>query len=154
MFPWYLQFSRRDLWIKVISENIFCFCRQIFFSQVDCSILSCLTKKERERERKTYRNTFYSASVCELEVLRNEFRSSQLSSPHSVLLLIWSVFFCYFILSTLWWLSLGVFTFFFPGVNFENEKHVSKTSHRNAAMNICLQTAQPVGKDSTVTHEN
>ena len=47
---------------------------------------------KKDSERKTYRNTHYPASVCELEVLRNDAGSSQLLFPHSVSLLTWGVF--------------------------------------------------------------
>ena len=85
----------------------------------------------------------------------NDVGSSQLSSPHSVFLLMECLFFfllfisVYFSVIKPW----GIY-FFFPSVNFGNEMHVSKAAHRNAAMNICLQTPQPVGKDSTITNKN
>ena len=47
-------------------------------------------------------------------------------------------------------LFLSAFQWFklcdFLSVYFGNEMHLSKASHRNAAMNIWMQTAQPVGK--------
>ena len=76
--------------------------------------------------------------VCELEVRRNNVRSSQLSSSHSVLLLLWNVLFFFFpsdILSAYQRLSLWGIYFFFPSVNFGNEMYLSKAEHRNAAMN-------------------
>ena len=70
----------------------------------------------------------------------NDVGSSQLSSPHSVFLLME----CFFLLFISVYFSmikpLGIY-FFFPSVNFGNEVHVSKAAHRNAAVNICLQTA-------------
>ena len=64
--------------------------------------------------------------VCELEVLKNDVGSSLLSSPHSVSLLMWGVFFCYLILSTFQLFSLWGIFFFFSGVNFGNETHCQK----------------------------
>ena len=75
--------------------------------------------------------------VCELEVRRNNVRSSQLSSSHSGLLFLWNVLFFFFfssvILSAYQRLSLWGIYFFFPSVNFGNEMHLSKTAHGNTA---------------------
>ena len=73
------------------------FCRQLFFSQVDCSVLRCLKTREREKDLQEYLLSSLSF-VCELEILKNDVGSSPLSSPHSVSLLMWGVFFCYLIL--------------------------------------------------------
>ena len=103
------------------------FCRQLFFSQVDCSVLRCLKIREGEREEDLQEYLLSSLSfVCELEVLKNYVGPSPLSSPHSVSLLMWGVFFCYLRLSTFQLCSLWGIFLFFSGVNFGTETHWQK----------------------------
>ena len=68
-----------------------CFCRQFFFSHVECSVLMYL-KKKKKAEITMEMLLSGLCFVCELEVLRNDAGSSQLLFPHSVSLLTWGVF--------------------------------------------------------------
>ena len=114
------------------------FCRQLFFSQVDCSVLRCLKTREREKDLQEYLLSSLSF-VCELEVLKNDVGSSPLSSPHSVSLLMWGVFFCYLILSTFQLFSLWGIFFFFSDVKFGNEMHCQKLHTEMQQRSDCRQ---------------
>ena len=82
-----------------------CFCRQFFFSHVECSVLMYL-KKKKKAEITMEMLLSGLCFVCELEVLRNDAGSSQLLFPHSVSLLTWGVFsvipVCFSVIQAMW----------------------------------------------------
>ena len=104
--------------------------------------LLCLNVCYEKRKEKKRNLAFYLAFLCLWTWVSEEW-CRVISVPFSLFSIVAHVgFVCLFlILYAFRWLSLWGTLFFFPSVNFGNERNLSKAVHRNAALSIWMQTA-------------